>query len=331
MRVLPAGIASTPQGGEVAVELTDVRCDLYTVVSDPQPAPSSYVSGYQQLANPRYAQIQAQLQQAQAALSRLQLQKALSPPLPIPMQGNSAEVAAQMQVNMWANLLAVTPPYLSQPITTPYAVYRYEAKKNAAISAQVSLQDSVTGFADVLPIRASAEVSGDGVRGVMAGDQGGFRDREPSLEPDVRVLEQAVGKLASVAASGLRVLGERSFIQRAIFMTAGKRDARVVVGNLLLAADFQADPSELAAFQPVLRGASELPLEKVGTLTLDPTLFRPAPENVASKTSSITRVKPTSELSARATMLERVLKSVVTVDAGSRLEVVSSWALVDSC
>ena len=53
----------------------------------------------------------------------------------------------------------------------------YAAKKNAAISAQVSLQDSVTGFADVLPIRASAEVSGDGVRGVMAGDQGGLRNR----------------------------------------------------------------------------------------------------------------------------------------------------------
>ena len=91
------------------------------------------------------------------------------------------------------------------------------------------------------------------------------------------------------------------------------------MGKLLLAADFQADPSELAAFQPVLRGASELPLEKVGTLTLDPTLFRPAPENVASKTSSITRVKPTSERSARATILERVLKSVVTVDAGSKI------------
>jgi hypothetical protein len=224
-QVLPVGMKPTARGGELVAELSNFRCNVQTVVDEPRPTSSNYVSGYQQVTNPDYVQLQTQLQAAQADLNRQTVENATLTGFAA-VAGSISAGILQGRVNRLRNQLANTPPFYSQPVTMPYTVYHHRATKKATMTAELSLVDSATGFADVIPVSASAEVSDDGVSGVMAGDSSGLANREPSFAPDANFLEKAAEALRPEAAKALRVLGERSFVRRSTTLRGSKPDAR---------------------------------------------------------------------------------------------------------
>lgn len=67
------------QASKLAFSVQSVRCAVETIPLPPEPLTSKYVASYQQDQNPRYVQLQSELQQAQVRLTQLKIQNALNP------------------------------------------------------------------------------------------------------------------------------------------------------------------------------------------------------------------------------------------------------------
>jgi S1-C subfamily serine protease len=314
---LSAGDSPASSKGRLTFELSDLTCEIHTGTKDLGPVNSTYIASYQQVTNPDYVQAQSRLAALQADLNRIKVTNAINPGTGwAAVAGATAELTAQLNVNRAVATLQKIPPFLAVPVKLPYTAYRYRDVKVATATGTLSLSDAMTGFADALPVEVSASFDGEGLRGVMERDAGDLRNSAPSLPDDQHALAEAVAKLASQSQTVARQCGERAFVQRALAEKPGPARALVVAGNLLIARDFGAQPSRLEVFDSIYRQISDVTLESMPSIKLEPSLFSVA---APSPRSPNVEAKRLVAKDARTAMLERSLQSIVTVQVGQAL------------
>lgn len=307
--VLPPEIVVTAAHGALGFSLDDLSCESTISQSEEKPFASAYVAGQQQVVNPEYVELQAQLQAAQAQLNRVKLQNALNPPTNVwagAAQGVAEGVAAA-NVSTLIRRLQETPPFLMRDFTQPYTAYKYVETNTATIHAIVTVADSSTGFVDSQQISAISTSTCDGVRGALDNDFQGHVNRQPRHLSEVEMNVNAAAALVKDLQAAVRAQGRRAFLRRGAVAAERQRSIESL-GSVLLASDFDPGAEDLQPFAALLASARASSFSELARRPVDPHLF-PRPAKTVSP--SPIRHAPSS----RATMLERVLPAVVTIRA----------------
>jgi S1-C subfamily serine protease len=156
-----------------------------------QPVNSTYVAGYNQLANPAYVQLQTALAAAQAELARATIDNQYNPTV-----GTAFAVGfARGRVSRLQRDLANTPPYTQQEIVQQYQYEKFEAYRAYRIDSQLQAH-ARNGFATETEVSFAAENRDEGTSGVLPQDKSGARSRSPVLP--------AMEELASSVLSGFK-------------------------------------------------------------------------------------------------------------------------------
>lgn len=153
-------------------------------------ANSTYVAGHNQLANPRYANLQQQLDSAQAELNRAVYNNSVSPNF-----GTGFAVGWwRGKVNQLQKALRETPPFITQDIIQQYTYEKFHSYRAYQIEGRLQLNGKsmdkqyLTGNA----ISQISEDRGEGVSGVLPTDNTGARNTEPSIRPIDDYVKQTV-------------------------------------------------------------------------------------------------------------------------------------------
>lgn len=140
---------------------------------------STYVAGYNEIANPEYLQVQADLTAAQVQLEKMRLIGQIRPGF----AATYAIFAAQGKVGRLQIALANTPPYITQPIVQQYQYEKFQAYRSYGVESflQVYGRPGNVQFVTERQLSFIAEHRGDGISGVLPQDQTGERNIEVSL------------------------------------------------------------------------------------------------------------------------------------------------------
>jgi S1-C subfamily serine protease/tetratricopeptide (TPR) repeat protein len=161
------------------LRLKQVSCSSTDLpVQSTEPVNSTYVAGYNQLANPEYLQLQMQLASAQQDLNRAEYNNSVNPNF-----GTGFALGmAQGRVNRLRSALASTQPYISQPIVQQYQYQRFQAYRAFEISGtlDVYIKGASTSVASK-PINTLSEDRQSGVSGVLPQDQSGAKNVQPAF------------------------------------------------------------------------------------------------------------------------------------------------------
>lgn len=293
---------------EIQIKLS-FDCDVSTIVSEPYPINSTYVSGYQQIVNSDYVTLQWELQQAQSEVADLKRRHAANPPVNgwLAAAYGLAEGLAQGKVNKISQKLRQTSPYLSEPIKLAYAAEGYGATRSARLSVAIQLHDSKTMFDDAIYLSATSESSDTGTMNVLPSDAQGLVNRQPSLKEDRVLLEESFAKFQSHMDAAARDLLARAFIDRA---RGSVKDHVALVGNLLLARDVMPESIDSLNANAILERLSGSNLNELTAMKIDATTIRFPPRS-PTKNAETAPAKPST--SVRSAAIEKALASVVTV------------------
>ncbi len=152
---------------------------------------STYVAGYNQVANPLYAQLQQSLYSAQIELTRAEANNQANPNF-----GTGFALGlARGKVNRLERQLAATPPYLQQEILQQYQYERFVALRSCQIESvlQAYTKPGHKAFATEQSVSAEIEDNHDGVLGVLPQDKSGAQNLQPILIP----IEQCQARASS--------------------------------------------------------------------------------------------------------------------------------------
>lgn len=197
MRII--GEALTPvatidkQQWDLTLSIRNLGCtvtDLPKLASESKN--STYVAGHNQLANPRYEDLQQQLSAAQAELNRAIYQNSINPNF-----GTGFAVGWwRGKVNQLQKGLRDTPPYITQDIIQQYTYDAFQAYRASQIEAQLQLsgKSSEQQYLTRNTVSELAEGRGEGTSGVLPTDNTGIRNAEPLISPiDTYVRESIDG------------------------------------------------------------------------------------------------------------------------------------------
>lgn len=287
---------------DVELRLKQVGCTATDVpVRSSEAVNSTYVAGYNQLANPQYVQLQTQLEAAQQELNRAEYNNSVSPNF-----GTGFALGmARGRVQKLRNALASTPPYVTQPILQQYQYQKFEAYRSFEITGTLqAYEKSGSRVVTSDPIHAVSDGKNAGVTGVLAQDKTGASNVEPTLPAVGYYATEAAkefrAKLRVVARDLLgsffaregmdRSVGGRQRLAASLYLMdiadgtryePLKTDLRVATVNALMSTD-----SELEAFMP-----PQLPL----------------PDNLTSEA-------PDSERAPQTINIEKAIDSVVSIE-----------------
>lgn len=240
-RALPPWLRVGSEAAPISVRVRDVQCAISSSISEPEPVRSTYVASHQQVTNPEYVRLQTELQVAQNLLGQAEVNNAINP-----------NFASGLAVGLWQgnviNLtqsLRQTPPFTSTPVVLSYSAESFEASKTATITANVLFSDEQTDSTDGRSVVKSEDARDRGVRNVLPTDSSRLRNVDPDLPSDAELIAKTVEELRLAVNLSVRSLGERAFIRRAGATHQQGLATVVPIGNLLLADDFNASPSEL--------------------------------------------------------------------------------------
>jgi hypothetical protein len=221
--------------GEVAFVVTNIRCTVETTQGRPEPVSSRYVASYLQEQNPRYVQLQTDLQAAVVRLAQLKQEHALNPPNNVfsGIAYGLAEGTAQNAINNIQKQLSDTGPFLSRPVELEYSPSKVRVTRVATVAVSLSATDSQSGFGDSLELSASANNSDDMMQGVNDNDSQHLRNRLPVLTSPSELVVKALGQLTSSVSGATKQLGQRLFIARAASSFNARRPAVQSLGNIL--------------------------------------------------------------------------------------------------
>lgn len=166
-------------GADMAIAVGKFSCPTLDVPKqDSERVNSTMIVGYNQLANPDYAQVSAQLASAQAELNRAAAENRATPNF----ASGFALGLAQGRVGRLRNALASIQPYTSSPIIQPYQYERFRSVRAAEISAVFTLRSATGDYVTEGTIRGKADSSGTGIAGVLPSDNSTARDITPNLQ-----------------------------------------------------------------------------------------------------------------------------------------------------
>jgi len=160
---------------------------------------STYVAGYNQVANPVYAQLQQSLYSAQIELTRAEINNQNNPNfgtgLALGMAGGTV-IRLQRQ-------LAATPPYFQKEILQQYQFEKFVALRSCNVESilQVYAKPGKKSFATEQTVTASVEDSHEGTAGVLPQDNSGQNNLQPVLLP----IEQCKARVSSDYLNKLKI------------------------------------------------------------------------------------------------------------------------------
>ena len=256
-------VRATDQPAPARLRLDDIQCTIETVILKREPIASTYVASYTQVDNPRFNLLQDQLRELQDELARVDLNApfrqhtgfAQGDPRP-QLRKRASEVAAQLRE---------TPPSTTHPVTRAYQAERITATGTARITGRIQLVEEHDGASQVTYISGSASANSQGMRNVLGGDVMGLRNKEPNRRPSV-LIALALAQLTETLEATTRSLGEQVFIEKATRAFAERGDIASAIGNLLLAENFNAEPSGLGDYAALLAAARTGTLEDLPDL-----------------------------------------------------------------
>ncbi len=250
---LPEWVRAADQPAPARLRVDDIECTIDTIIVKREPIASTYVASYRQVNNPRFSLLQDQLRGIQDELSRGDLNASFreytgfSAGDPRPqLRKRASDVAAQLRE---------TSPSTTYPVTRAYQAERITATDTARITGRIQLIEEQDAASQVTHFSGAASANSGGMRNVLAGDVMGLRNRVPNAGRPSALIASALAQLTQALEATARSLGEQVFIEKATRAFTERGDVASAIGNLLLAEDFNAEPSGLGDYAALLAAA----------------------------------------------------------------------------
>lgn len=188
--------ARVDSSGEIEFKIREIACSktepLKKSIEDVN---STYIVGYNQVANPQYVIYERELQSAQAALNRAQVSNSINPNI-----GNAIAVGiAQGRVNRILREMREIAPYIAEPVVQSYKYQKFEAFKAVRVEANVQLvgKFGTKNYVDERRVSVTVDDRDTGFSGVLATDRSGTYNKEPVLRGDSELMSEGIGRFRS--------------------------------------------------------------------------------------------------------------------------------------
>jgi S1-C subfamily serine protease len=268
---------------------------------------STYVAGYNQVANPIYAQLQQSLSSAQIELTRAEINNQNNPNF-----GTGFALGmARGTVNKLQRQLAATPPYIQQEILQQYQYEKFVALRSCQVESvlQVYAKPGTKSFATEQSVTASRADSHEGTAGILPQDKSGLSN----LQPDLLSIDQCK---ARVSFEYLNKLKSEARELAAGFFASGALD-RQLDANKRLASSMDifdlADGTQYEAFRtnnaPKIHDATVE--EAASRATLLDSLDLPVPKQISFQNTDSSDSGPAENV------LEHAMEGVVEIETDS--------------
>lgn len=293
------------------VEL-DFDCDVNTEVTNVEQINSTYVASHQQVANPAYVRLQNSLEEARAKYDEIRREIRQNPADNgwIAAAQVLAVTSAQNNVNRILDELSRTPPFLAEPIKLAYVAERFSVGRSARVSAAITVTDKDSGLSETVHVASDASESGVGYRNVLPADAEGLANRDATLPSDEILLTRAYSKLAREIVRANRELVGHAFLERA--RTA--RNDLERLGNVLLASDIAPEVAGQTNIRSAITRLQTTPIDKLQNLEGIAAELQFPKRSKRSFPASPARQALKTVPSARSAMIEKAMRSVVTIE-----------------
>ncbi len=200
----PVAFIEDEAGGHV-LSVRELTCSTTDIPrQSSQKVNSTYVAGHNQLVNPEYTRLEAQLAYAQQQLNQANINNQLNPSF-----GTSFAVGLwQGRVARLQRELNGTPPYIIQGVVQQYQYERFQAYRSYQLSCILGFYSQGDANKSILQrdIIAKAEDVKEGTTGVLAEDSTGAEDSEPVLMSSESLAAQAVERFRDNLREGSKQL-----------------------------------------------------------------------------------------------------------------------------
>ena len=285
-----------------------VDCSSDMVAGAKSSITSTYVSSYQQILNPDYVRAQQALAEAQKALADYESSAARTSSSTLgAIVAGIGEGVALNAVTKATNQLRNTPPYLSEPIKSPYSVTKYSVARVARLSAEILTQAVAAGHEERSYVARARDSSDNVIEGVLRGDSEGLSNHTAALRSvDLLWVDAMTDAIAEVARSIQTELAN-ALIEQA----RREQDAPTAVGLVLLSRDLAAGEANAVVLDDrKLDEIRHMPFAQVQTLALNDVSLQFPPKVVSRQES--TRQDQQAR-TPRGAAIQKALDAVVTV------------------
>jgi S1-C subfamily serine protease len=203
---------------------------------------STYVAGYNQVANPAYTQLQQALYSAQLELTRAEINNQNNPNFGT---GFALGLARGTVVRLQRQL-AATPPYLQQEIVQQYQLEQFVSLRSCRVESvlQVYAKPGKKSFATEQTVTASVEDSHEGTSGVLPQDKSGKSNLQPVLFPIEQCKSRVSLDYLNKVRNGARELA-------AGFFAAAASDRQLGTDQRLASSMYVFDLADGTQYEPV--------------------------------------------------------------------------------
>lgn len=316
-------LASENASGKIASALgTDVRvtdnaplhvsvnvsCTEETIAGPRNTITSTFVASHQQVVNPDYIKAQQEVVDAQKALDDYEAsvrRSTTSTTLGAVLSG-VGEGLALNAINRAKAHLNNTPPFLSEPVKSPYTATKYTLTRVARLTADVSVNNTDNADHGTDAISRSRESAGEVTEGILSSDSEGLTNRSPALKSADFLWSDALNDAIAEIAQTIRTEIATTLIERA----RAEKDLADTVGLLLLRRDLSGDAPPAILETKDLERLRRIPLTKTERLKLTGLSLHFPPQVTTAKTLHSDTVRAHT---TRGTAIQKALDAVVTV------------------
>jgi Trypsin-like peptidase domain len=290
-------------GTDLTVTVRNVTCSAINISKQNiQSVNSTLIAGYNQLANPDYAQLSAALASAQANLNRAYAANQANPNFATGL----AYGMAQGQVRQIQTALASTSPYQTSPIVQPYQYEKFESVRGSTVKAVLSVRAAKLQYSSEDTVSTTEVDQDDGIDGVLPTDNNGVSNREPVLRQPAELAARSIERFTLKIQEQLKEVLAGYFAAQASspLTQPGDRIASMLyVADLADGTIYARDKEDLhRQFDDAALAGTE------GLIRLAPKLLLPIPKQ--ARTGEESR----SESHAASMSLERVVDGVVAIE-----------------
>jgi len=280
---------------------------------------STYVAGQNQVANPRYVQLQQDLQTAQADLNRATYNQSINPNFGTGL----ATGMAQGQVNNIQKAIRQTPPFINRPVIQQYQYEKFESYRGYKIEAKLQLYGKPADqqYFTESRLLALAEGRGAGISGVLPSDNTGSSNTQAGTLPLEAYQKKGLDDFASKLKNKARELVSGYFATKAMDrkLTAIERiSANLYLLDLADNTPYEQEKQKLTS----IRGA--LLSREADMQTLLTSLALQVPEQIPSTEAR------NNDSESPQVMLAKTLEGVLAIETDTGAEG-SGFFVTDGC
>jgi hypothetical protein len=280
------------------------QCDTALVETSRERMTSTFVATYAQHQNPEYVRIGNELAKARRELSEYRASLSDSSLTAAgAVLGAVGEAIITGRVSKLERDLASTPPFLQQPVLSPYEVTRIGLKRTARITAVISLRDQVTDAEETGHAVTFRDAPGVEISGVLPGDSQGFAGLSRAPESERELFRLASADMGPVLDGEVRRVLARTLTGRS------SPSSLQLLGYRLLARDLDASADADGDIEDAIGALAKAELDDIHKTTFVWTSRRHEPSS-DRQSRNILR-------GANASPLENAIRAVFTIHAGS--------------